>query len=71
MARVLFGIGALFLALGALVWGMERVGLRPGRLPGDIVAGSGGTRFYFPIVTCIVLSVLLSLILWVVGMVRR
>lgn len=71
MARILVGIGLLFLALGALVWGMERVGLRPGRLPGDIVAGSGGARFYFPIVTCLILSALLSLIVWLAGALRR
>jgi hypothetical protein len=71
MARILFGIGALFLVLGAVAWGMERMGLRPGRLPGDIVLGGGGTRVYFPIVTCIVLSAVLSLLFWVVGALRR
>jgi hypothetical protein len=46
------------------VTGAERLGLHFGRLPGDIrIAGKNGS-FYFPVVTCIVLSAVLSLIGW-------
>jgi hypothetical protein len=38
-----------------------------GRLPGDIVFRGKNTTFYFPIVTCLVLSVILSLILWLLN----
>jgi uncharacterized protein HemY len=37
-----------------------------GRLPGDVVIERGNTRIYFPIVTCLVLSVLLTAVLWVI-----
>lgn len=66
MSRVLFSIGLVCLLLGGMVWVMGRAGLTPGRLPGDIVAGSGGARLYFPITTCILLSVVLSAIVYVV-----
>jgi hypothetical protein len=71
MARILVGIAVFFLILAVIVALMEGVGLRPGRLPGDIAAGRGGVRFYFPIVTCIVLSLVLSLVFWVMGALRR
>jgi hypothetical protein len=35
-----------------------------GRLPGDIAIGRGSTTFYFPVVTCIIISVVLSAVLW-------
>ncbi len=41
---------------------LSRIGL--GRLPGDIVIQRGGTSFYFPLVTCIVISIVLSAVLW-------
>jgi hypothetical protein len=59
---VLVGAGALWL-LGA------RVGL--GRLPGDIVIRGERSTFYFPLATCIVLSVVLSLLAWFVQRVGR
>jgi Protein of unknown function (DUF2905) len=43
----------------------ERLGL--GRLPGDIVIERGNTRIYIPIMTSLVISILLSLIVWLVG----
>ena len=52
----LFALGALLALGGRLPWF--------GRLPGDIVVERGPVTFYFPIVTCVVVSVVLSLILW-------
>jgi hypothetical protein len=64
MGRFLIGAGIVLIALGALVMLGERVGIRLGRLPGDIrIEGSRG-GFYFPIVTCLLLSALLSLLGW-------
>ena len=71
MSRILISLGVLFVLLGAIAWGMERAGLRPGQLPGDLVLGSGNTRFYFPIITCILLSVILTLLMWAAGALRR
>jgi hypothetical protein len=64
VGRFLILAGAALLFLGLIVIGADRLGIHLGRLPGDIrVEGKRG-GFYFPIVTCIVLSVLLSLISW-------
>ncbi len=62
MSRFLIVIGVLLIAAGVLI----RFGVPLGRLPGDIVIRRGNGTFYFPIVTCIVVSVVLSLIsaLW-------
>ncbi len=56
--------GLVFLAAGKLH-------LPLGRLPGDIVYRGKNTTFYFPIATCLLLSVILSLILWLVNRGRR
>ena len=58
--RIIFGV--VLIAAGLLWPLLHRIGL--GRLPGDIVIERENFRFYFPIVTCLLLSVLLSLILW-------
>ena len=58
MGKALIVVGLVIAAIGVLV----HLGLPIGRLPGDIVVRRGQSTFYFPIVTCIILSVLLSLI---------
>ncbi len=58
-------IGGLIVAGVGLVWVLAPNLPRLGRLPGDIVIERGNSRFYFPIVTCIVISVLLTLAGWV------
>jgi hypothetical protein len=60
--RVLMTAGGLIFALGLLLSLLGRTGLS--RLPGDIVVQRGGWTFYFPVVTMIVVSLLLSVILW-------
>jgi hypothetical protein len=58
----LITIGIMLVVAGLLwVW-LEKRGLGP--LPGDIVVERGQFRFYFPIVTCLAVSVVLSFILW-------
>jgi hypothetical protein len=62
MQRLLIGIGVAILLVG-IAWPLlSRIGL--GRLPGDIFVQRGGTTFYFPVVTCIIISVALSALLW-------
>ena len=65
MARFLIILGLILLVAGLLWPYIGKLGL--GRLPGDIVYHRGNTTFYFPIVTSLVLSVLLSLVLWLFG----
>jgi hypothetical protein len=63
MQRTLVVAGLVLIAAG-LVWPwLSRLGL--GRLPGDILIQRGNTSFYFPVVTCIVVSVAVSLLLWI------
>ena len=65
-------IGGLVLAgVGALLMVGGRLPFRIGRLPGDISYHGRSGSFYFPVVTCILLSVALTLILWIVNVFRR
>ncbi len=67
VGKLLIGLGALLMIIGLLVIAAGRIGLPLGRLPGDIVYRGKNTAVYFPIVTCIVLSVLLSLVFWLLS----
>lgn len=62
LGRSLVVIGLLIAAGGALMWLLGRHG--GGLLPGDIVVERKNVRFYFPVVTCLVVSVVLSLLAW-------
>lgn len=62
MGRWLITLGLILVALGLLWPLLQKSGL--GRLPGDIVIERGNSRFYFPITTSILASLLLSLLLW-------
>jgi hypothetical protein len=62
MQRWLIGLGVLLLIVG-IAWPLlTRSGI--GRLPGDIMLHRGGVTFYFPLVTCIIASVVLSALFW-------
>ena len=65
MARFLIVLGLAILVAGPLWPFLSRIGL--GRLPGDIVIERENMTFYFPLMTCLLLSVLFSLIFWVVN----
>ena len=65
MSRWLVTIGLALVAVGLLWPWLGKLGL--GRLPGDIAIERGELRFYFPIVTCLVVSVVVSLILWLLN----
>jgi hypothetical protein len=63
LGKVLVVAGLALAAAGALLWsGFGRGWL--GRLPGDINVSKGNTSFHFPIVTCLLASILLSAIMW-------
>ena len=65
MMRFLIGLGIVLIVLGVLWPYLSRLGL--GRLPGDIVIERPGGTFYFPIVTCLILSIALSALMWWFG----
>jgi hypothetical protein len=64
LGKLLVAAGLVMAAIGALLWsGLGRGWL--GRLPGDIHYARDNVRIHFPIVTCLLASVLLSLIFWI------
>ena len=65
MARFLVVLGLVLLVVGLLWPYLSQIGL--GRLPGDIVIQRANVTNYFPLVTCLLLSVLFSLVFWVVN----
>jgi hypothetical protein len=71
LGRLLLSVGAMFILIGALFYFGPKLPLRLGRLPGDIsYRGEHGT-FYFPLVSCLFISVVVSLILWLINHLRR
>lgn len=71
LGKMLVFFGLLLAGIGIALIVLGRTNLPIGRLPGDIVYRGKHTTFYFPIVTCIVLSVVLSLVLYVVSRFRH
>jgi len=65
MGRILIITGILFLLAGLLVSVGGRLPLRLGRLPGDIYIQGKNSSIFIPITTCILLSVVFSLVLWI------
>jgi hypothetical protein len=71
LGRILIVAGLGIVAAGLLVMLGEKLGLpRLGRLPGDIVWQGKNSSFYFPIVTCIVVSILLTLVFSLINRLR-
>jgi len=74
LGKMMIFAGTALAAIGALVWLTGRRGglpLRLGRLPGDIVYQGKHGSFYFPVVTCILVSVALTLILWLAQWLKK
>lgn len=65
LGRLLILIGLLFVVAGVLVTFGGRLPIRLGRLPGDISIHRGSSSFYFPLTTCLLLSLIVSLVLWI------
>ena len=71
LGRLLLSLGAMFIVIGALLYFGQKLPFRLGRLPGDIsYRGQHGT-FYFPLVSCLVISIVISLIFWLINQLRR
>jgi hypothetical protein len=63
LGKMLFGFGVAITLVGLMLWtGFGKGWL--GRLPGDIHYSRGNFTFYFPLVTCILVSLLLTFVLW-------
>ena len=70
LGRMLIFLGGLILVVGLLLVFAGKVNLPIGRLPGDIVFRGKNTTFYFPLMTSILLSVILSLVFYLVNRMR-
>jgi hypothetical protein len=71
IGKILLIIGIVLVSAGTLLMLRAKLPLRLGRLPGDIVVQGRNSSFYFPIVTCIIVSVALTLLMWIVNFFRR
>ena len=71
LGRTLLFLGAVLMVLGALFYFGDRLPFRLGRLPGDVVHRGQRSTFYFPLVSCLLISVVLSLLLWIINQFRR
>jgi hypothetical protein len=70
IGRWILGMGVLLVGIGIVLIAAGKLGLPLGRLPGDIAIEREGFRFYFPLGTGIAISVVLSLVLWVLSKLR-
>jgi hypothetical protein len=64
LGKLLLILGAIILVIGAALLVAGRYNLPVGRLPGDFVVRGTHSVFYFPLATCIILSIVLSLVVW-------
>ena len=71
MGRILVVVGAVVVVAGLILMALGRVNLPVGRLPGDIVHRGKNTAVYFPLATSILLSVVLSLVVYLVNRFRH
>jgi hypothetical protein len=71
LGKWLIGVGLVLVVAGALVIVAGRTNLPLGRLPGDMVYRGKNTTFYFPLATSVVVSVVISIVLYVVGRWKR
>jgi ribose/xylose/arabinose/galactoside ABC-type transport system permease subunit len=71
MGRILIGLGLLLVAIGVAVLLLGKAGFPFGRLPGDFTWRGRHTTVYLPLGTCILLSVVLSLVFWLIAHLRK
>jgi len=69
--RMLVGLGLFLLLLGGLTLLLGKSGIPFGRLPGDIAYRGKHTSFYFPLASCVLLSIVLSLVFYLISHFRR
>ena len=71
LGKLLIGLGLVLVVAGGVVMLLGRANVPLGRLPGDIVYRGKNTTFYFPLATSVVVSVVLTIVMYVVGRLRR
>ena len=71
LARMLIKLGLLLILAGGLIYALDRFGLRFGQLPGDLAWRRKNVAVYFPLGTSILLSILLTLLFYILNRFRR
>jgi hypothetical protein len=71
MGRMLVVVGVALVVIGGVVLLVGRTGVPLGRLPGDFLYRGKNTTFYFPLASCILISVVLSIVLFLIGRMKR
>lgn len=71
IGRMLVTLGIMLAVIGGLIMLLGRFGLPLGRLPGDILYRGKNTTFYFPLATSILISIALSVILFLISRLKR
>jgi Protein of unknown function (DUF2905) len=71
LGRTLIFLGLLLVVVGVVILGLSRLNLPLGRLPGDFNWRGRGWSVSFPLATSILISVLLSVLLWAISRLRR
>jgi hypothetical protein len=71
LGRIFISLGFLLVVIGVIIVGLNRLHLPLGRLPGDFNWRGRGWSVSFPLATSILVSVLLSILIWVISRIRR
>jgi hypothetical protein len=71
MGRLLVMLGIALVVIGGIVMLLGRTGLPIGRLPGDLLYRGKNSTFYFPLASSILISVVLSIVLFLIGRLKR
>jgi hypothetical protein len=71
MGRLLLILGIALVVIGGIIMLLGRTGVPLGRLPGDILYRGKNTTFYFPLASSILISVVLSIIFFLIGRMKR
>ncbi len=71
MGRILVALGVTLVVIGGIVMLLGRTGVPLGRLPGDFLYRGKNTTFYFPLASSIVISIVLSIVLFLIGRLKR
>lgn len=73
LGKALIGMGVFVVLIGALLLLAAKLNLPLGRLPGDFAwrSKSGNSSFYFPLATSVLVSILLTVLFWIIGAIRK
>jgi Protein of unknown function (DUF2905) len=71
LGRLLLILGIALVVIGGVIMLLGRTGLPLGRLPGDFLYRGKNTTFYFPLASSILISIVLSIVLFLIGRMRR